>query len=216
MSEAFLLALELAGTVAFALSGAMVGLKKEMDIFGVVILGLCTAVGGGFIRDLVLGVTPPVMFHDPIYAMVAVGVSIFVFLPPVRRYLRVRHRLFDRLMLVMDSVGLGAFTVVGVRAAYSVSSENSLFLLCFVGVVTGVGGGIIRDVLAGNTPQVFVKHFYACASLLGALVCALIWRLGDPTAALLIGTAVVLVLRLCAARFRWSLPKAKWEGGDGA
>ena len=122
----------------------------------------------------------------------------------MRRYLRVRHRLFDRLMLVMDSVGLGAFTVVGVRAAYSVSSENSLFLLCFVGVVTGVGGGIIRDVLAGNTPQVFVKHFYACA---------LLWRGLGSAAAILGGAVSVVVLRLCAARFRWSLPKAKWSGG---
>lgn len=211
MSETILQALELAGTVAFALSGAMAGLKKEMDIFGVVILGLCTAVGGGFVRDLVLGVTPPAMFHHPVYAAVAVAVAIVVFLPPIRRYLSRKHRVFDALMLCMDSVGLGAFTVVGVRAAYAVSSENGLFLLCFVGVMTGVGGGIVRDVLAGQTPQVFVKHFYACASLAGALLCALLWPLAGETAALLLGAAAVVILRLCAARFRWSLPRARWD-----
>lgn len=215
MSEHILLIFELIGTFAFAVSGAMVGLKKEMDIFGIVILGLCTAVGGGFIRDLVLGVTPPVMFQKPVYAAVAVLTSIAVFLLPVRRYLSQSHRIFDAMMLVMDSVGLGVFTVVGVQAAFCLSGDSGLFLLCFVGVITGVGGGIIRDVLAGNTPQVFVKHFYACASLLGALACVLLWRGLGSAAALPGGAALVVVLRLCAARFRWSLPKAKWESRTG-
>lgn len=212
MSETVLLVMELMGTFAFAVSGALVGLKKEMDIFGVVILGLCTAVGGGFIRDLALGVTPPVMFQKPIYAAVAVLTSILVFLPPVRKYLHRSHRFFDGMMLVMDSLGLGVFTVVGVQAAYTVSAESGLFLLCFVGVITGIGGGILRDVLAGQTPQVFVKHFYACASLLGALGCALLWPWLGSAAALLGGAGLVLLLRLCAARFHWSLPKAKWSG----
>lgn len=215
MSENILLIFELIGTLAFAVSGAMVGLKKEMDIFGIVILGLCTAVGGGFIRDLVLGITPPVMFQKPVYAAVAVLTSLFVFLPPIRRYLSQSHRIFDAIMLLMDSIGLGVFTVVGVQAAFRLSGDSGLFLLCFVGVITGVGGGIIRDVLAGNTPHVFVKHFYACASLLGALACALLWRWLGNTVAILGGAALVVVLRLCAARFRWSLPKAKWDGGAG-
>ncbi len=212
MSEIVLLFLELVGTFAFAVSGALVGLKKEMDIFGVAILGLCTAVGGGLIRDLVLGVTPPMMFQKPVYAAVAVVTSLLVFLKPLRRYLSRSHRIFDGMMLVMDSLGLGVFTVVGVQAAYRVNTESGLFLLCFVGVVTGIGGGIVRDVLAGNTPQVFVKHFYACASLLGALGCALVWPWLGSAAALLGGAALVLLLRLCAAHFRWSLPKARWEG----
>ncbi len=212
MSETVLLAMELMGTFAFAVSGALVGLKKEMDIFGVVILGLCTAVGGGFIRDLALGITPPIMFQKPIYAAVAVLTSILVFLPPVRHYLSRSHRFFDSMMLVMDSLGLGVFTVAGVQAAYALSAGSGLFLLCFVGVITGIGGGIIRDVLAGQTPQVFVKHFYACASLLGALACALVWSWLGSTAALLGGAGLVLLLRLCAARFRWSLPKAEWNG----
>lgn len=212
MSETLLLAMELIGTFAFAVSGALVGLKKEMDIFGVVILGLCTAVGGGFIRDLALGVTPPIMFQKPIYAAVAVITSLLVFLPPMRNYLSRSHRFFDSMMLVMDSLGLGVFTVVGVQAAYAGSAGSGLFLLCFVGVITGIGGGILRDVLAGQTPQVFVKHFYACASLLGALGCALLWPWLGSTAALLGGAGLVLLLRLCAARFRWSLPKAKWNG----
>ena len=209
MSESLLLFVEILGTVAFAASGAMTGLRKEMDIFGVVILGLTTAVGGGVIRDLVLGITPPNTFHDPTYAMVAIVVSVVVFLPGVQRFFGKNHRIYDMSMLIMDSLGLGVFTVVGVRTAYGVSGNYNLFLLTFVGVVTGVGGGILRDVMAGNTPHVFVKHFYACASLIGAALCALVWtKLGEGWS-MMLGAAVVIVLRLCAARYHWSLPKAK-------
>ena len=146
MSETLFFVLELIGTIAFAASGAMVGLKKGMDIFGVAILGLCTAVGGGVIRDLVLGITPPVTFQDPVYALIAIATSIAVFLPAVRSRLERGSRLYDVVMLLMDSIGLGVFTVVGVQSAYSVSSSYSIFLLAFVGVITGVGGGVLRDV----------------------------------------------------------------------
>lgn len=209
MSGSLLLFVEIMGTVAFAASGAMTGLKKEMDVFGVVILGLTTAVGGGVIRDLVLGITPPNTFRDPLYAMVAIAVSVAVFLPAVQRLLGKNHRFYDLSMLLMDSLGLGVFTVVGVRTAYGVSGDYNLFLLTFVGVITGVGGGILRDVMAGNTPYVFVKHFYACASLIGAALCALTWSGLGEAGAMMLGAAVVIVLRLCAARYRWSLPKAK-------
>ena len=213
MSETLFFVLELIGTIAFAASGAMVGLKKGMDIFGVAILGLCTAVGGGVIRDLVLGITPPVTFQDPVYALIAIATSIAVFLPAVRSRLERGSRLYDVVMLLMDSIGLGVFTVVGVQSAYSVSSSYSIFLLAFVGVITGVGGGVLRDVLAGDTPYIFVKHFYACASLIGALLCSLAWMPLGSTAATLLGAAAVVALRLCAAYFRWNLPKASPSPG---
>ncbi|MBQ1976771.1 MAG: TRIC cation channel family protein, partial [Clostridia bacterium] len=122
----FLLILEIIGTVAFAVSGAMTGLSKKMDIFGVVILGLTTAVGGGMIRDLVLGLTPPAMFTNPIYAAVAAVVSVIVFLPAVRRWLTAYGRVREILMLVMDSLGLGVFTVVGIQRAYTATEHRGL------------------------------------------------------------------------------------------
>ncbi len=205
-----LFTVEIVGTVAFAVSGAMVGLKREMDIFGIAILGLVTAVGGGAIRDLVLGITPPNTFRNPIYALIAVAVSVVVFLPFVRRAFQRVHRLYDLLMLVMDSLGLGIFTVIGIRTAYD-AGYRGWFLLIFVGVITGVGGGILRDVLAGQTPYVFVKHFYACASLIGAAVCvALIGNVGEAVA-MTVGASLVVVLRFLAAHFRWELPKATSE-----
>ena len=116
--ELFFLILELAGTLAFAASGAITGLKRGMDLFGVCTLGLTTAVGGGVIRDVILGNTPPATFQDPIYALVALGASLVLFLPGIRRVLMWDQRLYDLSMLILDSAGLGIFTVVGIRIAY--------------------------------------------------------------------------------------------------
>ena len=103
--DLFILIVELIGTMAFAASGAMTGIKKNMDIFGVCILALTTAVGGGVIRDLTLGITPPVMFCQPVYALVAMGVSALVFLPAVRHLLAVESRAYELVMLWLDSIG---------------------------------------------------------------------------------------------------------------
>lgn len=214
--ELFLFIMEVMGTIAFAVSGALTGLRKNMDIFGVAVLGVTTAVGGGMIRDLILGDTPPVMFRSPVYAMLAVSTSIVVFLPPVRKMLLESHRTFEFLLLLMDSIGLGAFSVIGVERAISVSADTGLFLTVFVGVLTGVGGGLLRDMMAGNTPYIFVKHIYACASIVGALLCALLWKPVGSQGAMLIGSAAVLIIRLLAAHYRWSLPKAGYiPSGDG-
>ena len=206
--ETFLFIVNLIGTVAFAAAGAMTGLQKNMDIFGVCVLGLTTAVGGGIVRDLILGITPPNAFQDPFAAMVASFVSAVFFLRRFRHFIMQRPALYERMMLWLDSIGLGASTVIGIQIAYETLEAPTLFLLVFVGVVTGAGGGLIRDVMAGNTPYIFVKHFYACPTLIGALLCALCWQhLGDIPS-MLLGAAVILVLRLCAAHFRWGLPHA--------
>lgn len=202
---------ELLGTIAFAASGAITGLSKKMDILGVTTLGVVTAVGGGVIRDLILGITPPATFRNPTYALVAIAVSVIIFIPMVRRFLFQKQNIYDLIMLIMDSVGLGVFTVVGIQAAYASDNTYNAFLLIFVGVVTGVGGGILRDILAGNTPYIFVKHFYACASIIGAIICILLWKYCGQSIAIIGGSAVVIILRLLAAHFRWSLPKAEIE-----
>ena len=201
-------AFEILGTIAFAVSGAVVAISKKMDIFGVAILGMTTAVGGGILRDLILGITPPAAFQSPGYALTSIAVSMLVFLPPVRRLLHWNEKLYDTALLLFDAIGLGIFTVIGVQTAYIATGELNAFLAIFVGVVTGCGGGVMRDVFAGSPPHIFVKHFYATASLLGAVACLLLWNIGQMPA-MLIGAAVTLMLRLLAAHYRWSLPKAK-------
>jgi uncharacterized membrane protein YeiH len=186
----------------------MTGLKKSMDIFGVSILGLTTAVGGGVIRDIILGQTPPAVFYKPLYAIIAVCTSLFIFIPAVRRLLSRNQKKFEQMQLISDSIGLGIFTMAGIQAAFEGSSDYNIFLLIFVGVVTGVGGGVMRDVLAGNTPYIFVKHIYACASLSGAVLCSLLVNITGLTYAMAAGALVVIIIRLLAARYKWSLPKA--------
>lgn len=209
--DTFIVILELIGTVAFSISGAMTAMKKNMDIFGVMILGLTTAVGGGIIRDLILGFTPPATFRDPLYAITAFVTAAIVFLPWVRRLFQRYQRVYDLLMLTMDSVGLGIFTVIGVQAAFAQSSAYSTFLLSFVGVITGVGGGVLRDILAGNTPYIFVKHIYASASLAGALLCVILWHFIPGIWAMNLGAALVILIRSLSAHYRWSLPRAKMD-----
>ncbi|MBE6540370.1 MAG: trimeric intracellular cation channel family protein [Ruminococcaceae bacterium] len=209
MIETLAFVFELFGTVAFAISGAITGLKKKMDIFGVVILAVVTAVGGGAIRDIVLGNTPPMTFRNPVYALVAVATGILAFIPAVRRLAGKNPRVFDIFLLITDSVGLGIFTVMGIRTAIGTGHGENLFLLVFVGVVTGVGGGLLRDMMAGNTPYIFVKHVYASASLAGAVLCVLLWKPLGSTAAMSVSAVVIIVIRFLAAKFKWSLPKAE-------
>ena len=206
--DTVILAIELVGVLSFAASGAMTGLRKNMDLFGVCILGLTTAVGGGVLRDVILGSTPPATFQNPIYAAVAIVTSLVLFLPRVRRLLNRSQRLYDLGMLAMDTLGLGIFTVMGVQIAYTRVAEPTVFLLVFVVVVTGVGGGVLRDMMAGNTPYIFVKHVYASASLAGALVCVLFWLPGLEVYAMGAGAVTVIVIRVLSAYYHWNLPHA--------
>lgn len=211
MSETMILIFELIGTVAFAASGAITGISKKMDILGVATLGIVTAVGGGVIRDIMLGLTPPATFSNPVYAIISLVVSIIIFIPAVHRFLFKNHKAYDLIMLIMDSLGLGVFTVVGIQTAMHKIDSPNIFLLIFVGMVTGIGGGVVRDVLSKSTPYIFVKHFYACASFFGAIVCITLWHFTNEQIAVIAGSFVVVVLRLLAAHFHWSLPKANFD-----
>jgi len=204
----FILVLELIGTLAFAASGALTGLRKNMDIFGICILALTTAVGGGVIRDVILGNTPPATFQNPIYATVALLTALVLFLSGLRHILMRNTRLFDLCLFWMDAAGLGIFTVAGIRVAYAHAPNPSMFLLVFVGVVTGVGGGVLRDIMAGDTPYIFVRHVYASASLAGALLCGALWHYAGELPSMLLGAGVIVLIRALSRRFNWNLPHA--------
>lgn len=207
--DAFIFILNFLGTLAFAASGAMIGLKKNMDIFGVCILGLTTATGGGVIRDLILGLTPPMAFQDPTAAIVALVTSAVFFSRHVRQVLTHNQRRYDLLLFWMDTLGLGAFSVIGVELAFSQAQRPTFFLLVFVGTLTGVGGGVLRDLLAQEVPYIFVKHIYACASLTGAALCTGLWHYTGSVTAMLAGMTAVVLVRALAAHFHWNLPRAK-------
>lgn len=208
MENTVLLIFEIIGTIAFAASGAIIALNKKMDILGVITLGLTTAVGGGVLRDVILGFTPPNMFRNPVYAIVAAVVSVLLFSSKIRNLVFKQRKVYDLCLLVMDSIGLGIFTVVGISVAHDRIVNNPLFLV-FLGVITGIGGGVMRDIMAGQTPYIFVKHFYATASIIGAVATVILWVFVGETWSMVIGAVLIIVLRLLAAHFRWSLPKPK-------
>ena len=205
----FIMIFEIIGTLAFAVSGAITGLKKNMDIFGVCILGLTTAVGGGIIRDLILGITPPAAFRDPTNALLAIGISIVIFILDLRYDDAEHNKVYELTMLISDAAGLGIFTVCGARIAIDAGFSSNIFLTIFVAVLTGVGGGVVRDIFAGDRPYIFVKHIYACAALAGAILCRLLWNVAGSGFSMAAGFALVVIIRMLAVRFNWNLPHSK-------
>jgi len=198
---------EYLGTIAFAVSGAIVGIRKHMDIFGVAILGLVTACGGGLIRDMVLNVMPAAVFRNPVFATIAIITSLVVFLPPIRKRVLQNSRIQELALFWADTLGLAAFTITGLRTAIIVYPGGSAFFYCFLAVITACGGGLLRDVMAQEMPAIFVKKIYAVASLAGALTSKLLWRV-SPLGAFLAGAALVVLIRFLAMHFRWNLPRA--------
>lgn len=208
MENSVIFAIEIIGTIAFASSGAMLGIRKNLDIFGVVVLGLCVAVGGGIVRDIILGLTPPSAFRDPSYALTALVTAVLLFgiVYWKQEILTSRYmEIYETIMNYCDAAGLGIFTVLGVYTGYEQGYRGRFFLI-FLGMLTGIGGGVIRDVLADTMPFILRKHIYAVASLAGAFVCQRL--IGQNLyLALAAGTAVVLVIRILASHYRWNLPR---------
>ena len=204
--------LEILGTIAFSVSGAIEAMKKEMDMLGVLVLGLVTAVGGGIIRDVLIGQLPPASFRNPRNALIAISVAFIAFLigfAVSKRKQNVQHTLWNQVLLISDAVGLGTFTVLGIRYVQEISGYDNPALLLFVGVVTGVGGGLIRDVFAGNVPYIFRKHVYATASIAGVAAYLCLQNTGYLGFAAVASVIAVLVLRLLAAHFEWNLPRVR-------
>lgn len=203
--------MEILGTIAFTASGAMVGIRKRMDIFGICVLGVVTAVGGGMTRDVILGKLPSAL-EKPVYVVVSVITSLAIFILLYIKHDLLSGRLgtfYDKAMLIMDSVGLGIFTSLGVMSGIDNGYTDNFFLLVFIGMLTGVGGGLMRDMMAGEEPYIFVKHIYASASLMGALGCVWIYREWGRLPAVFIGAFVVMAIRFLAAHYRWNLPHPK-------
>ena len=203
-------AAEYVGTVAFALTGAMTAIDRGMDLFGVLFLGVITALGGGTIRDLLLGVTPPKAFYQYEYLALAAGAALLIFLLAYllgKRYWK-RRELLEQIFNVFDAIGLAVFSVAGVEAAMEAGFTQNGFLCVFLGMTTGIGGGVLRDMMSREAPFVFRKRIYATAAILGALVYWIFSILSlEKTTALYLSMAVVVTLRLLATAFRWSLPR---------
>lgn len=202
--------LELLGTVAFAVSGALVAIGKGTDLFGVTFIGVTTAVGGGILRDLFIGVVPPMAFRHYEYVAVSAATALLIF---AFAYHRIEHykngkALIERYNLAFDAVGLGVFTAIGINAGIAAGHGENPFLVIFLGMLTGIGGGILRDTLVREIPLVLTKQVYAVASMAGGILYYLLYLAGvDRIVCALAGIGLVFLLRMTSARFRWHLPR---------
>lgn len=205
MTFSFIFIMDILGTIAFAISGAMVAIRKEMDLFGVNILAITTAVGGGIIRDLLIGHTlTAVITANIVFCVIWMNKKNASPSQESKFY-----NIYEKALFLCDTLGLAAFTVDGVNAGVQSEMSSNLFLVVFLGVITGVGGGVMRDVMAVQRPYIFVKHIYACASLLGALFAAILWKPLGQTYAMMIGFAITMAIRFLAAYFELDLPRIR-------
>lgn len=205
------LSMDILEIASFALSGSMIGVKKKLDFFGVVISGVVTATGGGMMRDILLGKIPPMAFVDPRYVIAAAITSAILFLiARIKREQYVaRADLVDQINNVVDALGLGAFTVIGVQSVEAAGYGDNAFFSIFIGVITAVGGGALRDIFLNEMPFILYKRVYMVASMLGAAVYVDLRRLGfDESAATLPVVILVFVVRMLATRYHWDFPKA--------
>ncbi len=204
--------LEFIGIAAFAISGAMAAIDREADIFGVLFLAVITALGGGVLRDMMLGHFPPSMFASYAYILTAVICALAVFVDAYVRqesYRRNQKKL-DGIVNVFDALGLAVFTVSGMNIAIEAYGLSNPILPALLGMTTGVGGGMLRDVLTGRMPGVLYKRVYAVASLAGALVYyALLCFGADRLTGAVAAIALILLTRLLATRYKWNLPRIK-------
>lgn len=199
MSSTPLVVLDLLGILVFAMSGALVGVRKELDVFGILVLAGATGLGGGFLRDVLIGEAPPAALTDWRYLLVPVmaGLLVFAFHNGIGRQ--------ERWINVFDACGLALFCVTGALKA----SESGLGLLpaALMGMVTAVGGGVTRDILASRVPVIFRKELYATPALAGAMLALLLDGVDVPeSVAALGGAGLCLAWRLLAMRRRWSAP----------
>ena len=204
--------LELIGAAAFAISGAMAAIKRKADIFGVVFLGVITALGGGVIRDVLIGQLPPKMFISYAYLLASLLVSLIVFFDAyIRRekYFANKDKLSE-INNIFDAVGLGVFTVSGMNTAMGVS--DNVILILTLGVITGVGGGMLRDMMTNTMPKVLRKRVYAVASLIGGALYYVLHLIGvNDILSAVIGMVTIFVLRVLATVYKWNLPSVKFD-----
>jgi uncharacterized membrane protein YeiH len=195
-------ALEHFAVAVCAVTGVLAGKGKQLDLFGVVVLALATALGGGTFRDLTLGVTPVFWIADAQYVQTAVIVALITFF--IARF----WVLPQTVLLIADAFGLALFTIIGTEKAQACGTPATIAIL--LGVVTGVGGGLVRDVLSGEIPLVFRRHIYlyATAAFAGAALLLALdhGRPGDPTNRF-IAAGTILLLRLAAIRWKLFLPE---------
>ncbi len=216
MIDTILTVVEILGIISFAISGSLVAIDKEMDLVGVIFLAMITSFGGGIMRDLIIGRTPLFFTSLWLYIGVALFTSVLIFtLAAVfkKQYVG-NEELLIKINNYIDAIGIGAFSVSGVRMCLLVCPEKGAFLAIMMGMISAIGGGMIRDICINDIPFVFRKRIYALATLGGSVLYYVLdhFVLGGSIvgeiAAAVISMAAVFSVRVLATTFKWNMPKA--------
>jgi len=204
-AEVFIYILDLFGTMAFAVTGAFKAIEHKSDIVGIIILATITGLVGGTIRDIVLGEFPTNSISDPAYVLITVATGVVIFF--LYSHLKKHWNVF----LKFDAIGLGVFTIIGATFAFNIFGMNYLAMV-LAGVLTAIGGGILRDVFVNQVPIVFIKELYVSASFVGATIFYLLLLAEiELYAATIAGIIITTGLRLVAMKYNWNLPKVKGD-----
>ena len=191
--------IDILGTIAFAISGVLVAFNKRMDLFGILIIAFVTAVGGGTLRDLLLGEVPVSWMTDITYSYVIIGSAIFAIL------LRNKINYLRTSLFLFDTIGIGLYTVIGIEKG--INAELHPLICIALGTITASFGGVIRDILCNEIPVIFRKEIYATACILGGVVYFLLVKLPiDGNLVFIISGSVVIAIRLVAVKFKIGLP----------
>lgn len=189
--------------MAFAVTGAFKAIEHKSDIVGIIILSIITGVAGGTLRDIIIGRFPPNSITDPSYIVICVASAAALFF--LHPHLKKHWNLF----LKFDAIGLGVFSITGATFAYNIFGLNFL-AIAFAGILTAVGGGILRDVFVNEIPIIFVKELYATASFIGVAFFYGLLVVGVPLyVASVVGIVATTSLRLVAMKYNWNLPRAR-------
>lgn len=214
--ELLFLIIEILGILAFTISGALVAIERELDLFGVFVLAATTSLGGGIIRDLILNRTPPVAFQNPTFFIVSfIGTILFIVITRIASnfFEHLKHTTFRFLINLFDAMGLGVFCVIGVNAAFEAGYSNNMFLAVFTGVITGIGGGMLRDVLVNRTPIVLRKEIYALAAIVGCVVYSVLWLYIPKSVAMLFSVCLIIFIRMISIKMNLGVQFGKSDSG---
>lgn len=191
--------LDILGTAAFAISGTLVAINKRLDPFGVFIIAFVTALGGGTLRDILIGRTPVGWMQDLNYVYVIIISTIFAIL------IRKKIGYLSKSLFLFDTIGLGIFTIIGTELG--IQNDLHPIISVALGTITGTFGGVIRDILCNEIPVIFRKEIYASACILGAIAFLILYQLNVPTNInYIVTTFTVIVIRLIAVKYKLSLP----------
>jgi len=191
--------IEISGTVAFAISGAFSAMQKRLDVFGVLIISFVTAIGGGTIRDVLIGYTPVTWMRDYETPLIILGTGIATIF--FKKYIKT----FKTTLFLFDALGLGLFTIIGIQRGIDAGLNPGVCVA--LGTITGCFGGVLRDILLNNIPLIFQKEIYATACIIGGTLYVLLIKHLDTDIVEILAVTIVCAIRIVAVKYKLSLPK---------